>query len=77
MLKYWIIAGIFGWGGLYSFWGVLQLGLGAIAAADPVERRFCLGLGIWWLGVAVICMLITAAALWRIAALRRLSRSTE
>jgi hypothetical protein len=74
MLKYKIIAGIFGCVTLYVVWGVLRLGFGAIVADSATGRRLCFGLLVWWFGPLVISAMVTAAALFRMVVLRKRTR---
>jgi len=71
MLKYLIIAGIFGCIALYLLWGVLALGFTALTESAPAERRFAFPLSIWWLGPLIVSGIISAAAICRIVTLRK------
>lgn len=71
MLKYVIVAGIFGCVSLYSLSGVLELGFSALTESESAERRFAFSLFVWWSGVLVVSTIILASAICRIVSLRR------
>ena len=66
MLKYLIIAGIFGCLTLYLPWGVLALDFSALVEDAPTERRFARSLFVMWIGPLIISAICTAAAISRI-----------
>src|SRR4051812_4472562 len=71
MVKYLIIAGVFGCVTLYSLWGVLALGFAALTETAQPERRFAFSLFVWWGGVLIVSTGVLVAAICRIVTLRR------